>query len=434
MKAMKASLFLALLILAAGGLLGWKQHDRLVVARETHRLAVADARALGLSPESLLEDGKPPLPTKSGRTEAADKIAAARDFAAELIAFAKEMKEIEKSGEQPGADMQKRIMETLARFLDLGPAEIKAVIAELKDSPDLDDEMRRGIIGFSIMMLANDQPEAALSIFTESSDIKGIGDMGEHVVASALRKWGEQDPLRALAWIRANSEKHAKLVTDETKAAIIGGAAKQDPKLALSLIGELEFKERHRIAGNLAESARTAEERTALLAALRADPKHADLLRETLGSMGSTLAREGFDSAEAWLSTAGLDEAETTGIAESLSHWQTGGDTGKWIEWMDGKVPAETMEQKTGELVRQWTRKDFKAAGEWINGLADGTVKTTAVKSFATTVAPYEPESAEQWAKTLPPGKERDELLESIRRQKKPANEGDMIWSEPDGE
>jgi hypothetical protein len=37
-----------------------------------------------------------------------------------------------------------------------------------------------------------------------------------------------------------------------------------------------------------------------------------------------------------------------------------------------------------------------------------------AVKSFARTVAPFEPETALQWANTLPAGKDRDNLIREI--------------------
>jgi hypothetical protein len=77
-------------------------------------------------------------------------------------------------------------------------------------------------------------------------------------------------------------------------------------------------------------------------------------------------------------------------------------------------------------LVEQWTRNDYKAAGEWIGTLADGPAKNAAIKSFAKTVAPYEPEAAAQWANSLPAGKERDEVLRTIGAQKKkdaPADE-----------
>lgn len=423
---MKASLFISFLILAAGGLLGWKQHGQLVTVRETHRQIVEEARALGLAPEALLEAGKPPLPTKSVREDSEAKIAAAKSFAKDLIAFAKKMKELEGTGEQPDAELQKEMMETIGRFLDLSPAQIKAVIAEMKESPDLDDDMRRNIVVGSIMMLAEDQPEAAIAIYTESSDIKGLGEMGSHVVANALGKWAEKDPLAAMEWMKKNSEKHANLVTEETKAAILAGAAKQDPKLALGLVDELGLKkEQHHVADGLANSARTAEERTALLGILRNEKDRGVLTETTLMRLGGQLSNEGFESSQAWLDSAKLSEQEAGSIAQGISSWQAGADTGKWLEWMNGKVPEETLKGKTDDLVEQWTRNDYKAAGEWIGTLSDGTAKNAAIKSFARTVAPYEPEAALQWANSLPAGKERDELLQTIGETRKAAPAGE---------
>ncbi|RYD58914.1 MAG: hypothetical protein EOP83_20675 [Verrucomicrobiaceae bacterium] len=423
---MKGSLFISLLILAAGGLLGWKQHGQLVSVRESHRLVEEEARSLGLDPDALLTAGKPPLPTKSNREDPGAKIAAAKSFAKELIDFAKKMKEREKSGEQPDEKFQKQIMETLSRFMDLNPAQIKAVIEEFKASPDLDDEMRRGIVGFAILMLANDQPEAAIAIYTESADIKGLGDMGSHVITSSLGKWAEKDPFAAMEWVQKNSEKHASLITEETKAAILAGAAKQDPKLALSMVNDLGMKEQHRVADGLVRSARSAEERTALLQTLRDGKDQNDLTKTTLSALGGQLTNEGFETSQAWLTSAKLSKDETQSIAQGISSWQAGADSGKWIEWMDGKVPDDTLKQKTDQLVQQWTRTDYKAAGEWIGTLEDGTAKNSAIKSFARTVAPYEPEAATQWANSLPEGQERDELLETISKTKKkdaPASE-----------
>jgi len=421
---MKASLLISALILAVSGLLGWKQHGQLVSVRESHRLVEEEARALGLDPNALLTAGKPPLPTKSGREDPAAKIAAAKSFAKELIDFAKKMKEREKSGEPPDEKFQKEVMETLSRFMELNPAQIKAVIEEFKASQDLDDETRRGIVGFAIMMLANDQPEAAIAIYTESSDMKGLEDMGSHVITSAIGKWAEKDPLAAMEWVRKNSEKHAKLITEDTKAAILAGAAKQDPKLALGMVNDLGLKESRQVANGLVRSARSAEERTALLQTLRADKSQSEVAKSTLSALGGQLTNEGFEASQAWLSSANLSKDETVSIAQGISSWQSGADSGKWIEWMDGKVPDDILKAKTDDMVQQWTRNDYKAAGEWIGTLQDGTAKNSAIRSFATTVAPYEPEAAEQWANSLPEGKERDQLLETIRKTKKKDGSG----------
>ncbi len=420
---MKASLALALLILAVGAFFGWKQNAQLTTVRETHRLVVAEASALGLSPEHLLAEGKKPLPTKLAREDSQEKTAAAKSFSKELVAFAVEMKKMEKEGQQPDEAMQKRIMEVMGRFLDLSPAQIKVVIAELRASSEVDDEMRKGIVGFSIMMLANDHPESALALFTESSDLIDLPGMGRHVVASSLGKFAEKDPLGALEWIRKNSKDHSELVTEESKAAVIAGAAKQDPKLAISLIGELELKSQGKVAGSLAQSARTPEERTALLTALRGDKNQGDLLKATLGSMGGQIAGEGFEAGQTWLSSAGLSEQEAESFSDGLSHWQTKGETGKWIDWMAGELPAEKIPQKVDNLVSQWTREDYQAAGSWINGAQEGPAKQAAVKSYARTVAPYEPASAAQWAVTLPAGQERDQLLKNVHEEWKKKDE-----------
>jgi hypothetical protein len=432
---MKSSLFLSLLILAAGGLLGWKQHDQLVTVRETHLRVAEEARSLGLTPDALLKAGKPPQPTKSSREDPEAKIAAAKSFAKELIDFAKKMKEHEKSGGPPDEELQKQIMETIARFMELTPAQIKAVVAEMKASPDLDDKMRSEMISFSIMMLASEQPEAAIAIYTESSDLKGLEGMGSHVVTMALGKWAEKDPIAAMEWVKKNSEKYPDVISDQTKTAILAGAAKQDPKLALGMVKDLGVKEERQVAEGLARAARTPEERSALLQTLRSE-KEGELSERTLNSLGGQLTNEGFEESQAWISSSKLSEKETEAIAQGISTWQAGADAGKWLEWMDGKVPEDTLKRKTDELVRQWTVSDYKAAGEWIGTLDEGTAKTAAIKTYANTVAPYEPEAARQWANSLPAGKERDELLKAIGEQGKieAPDEEDLEFAVPDDE
>ncbi len=101
-------------------------------------------------------------------------------------------------------------------------------------------------------------------------------------------------------------------------------------------------------------------------------------------------------------------------MTNCVEHWQTRDDTGKWIEWMSGKLPTGDWESKAGGMMDAWTRTDYKAAGLWLSQAADGPAKQAAVKSYAQAVAPYDPEAAVQWAKTLPAGKGRDELLEAI--------------------
>ena len=164
---MKAPLVLTIIILAAGSFWGVHEHQVLTTLREKHRQVTQEAAALGVSADL----SKPFTPTKATKRPREDSSRKAKDFANTLVAFAKEMKEMEKNGKQPDPDTQKRIMEMMDGMLSLNGEELKILIAEMRGRTDMDDEMRKGMIGFSIMMLAQQHPETALAIFTESSDL-----------------------------------------------------------------------------------------------------------------------------------------------------------------------------------------------------------------------------------------------------------------------
>ena len=65
-------------------------------------------------------------------------------------------------------------------------------------------------------------------------------------------------------------------------------------------------------------------------------------------------------------------------------------------------------------MMERWTEKDYQAAGTWLTQAADSPAKQAAVASYAKTVAPYDPETAVQWAVTLPPGRTRLIALQTI--------------------
>jgi hypothetical protein len=65
-------------------------------------------------------------------------------------------------------------------------------------------------------------------------------------------------------------------------------------------------------------------------------------------------------------------------------------------------------------LIQRWTTEDYQAAGKWLATTPESPAKNTAVSSYAQTIANYEPQTAAQWALTLPPGENRDNTLKRI--------------------
>jgi hypothetical protein len=428
---MKFSLLTAALILAIASFFGWQDHRKLAAVRESHGRLFEEARALGLSTDGLVQDGVAVLPSKSGRTEGDSGSGVdPKEFAARLAAFALKMEAMEKSGTPPDEGFQQEIFALLDEMLQLDPAALKILIGELRANGELTGEMRRNIVGFAISMMANDHPASALAIFTESSDLFGDEDgRGRHVLGQALSKWASQDPAAALDWVRENAAAHPELVTEETKHDLVGGAAKQDPRLAFKLIGELGLDDAGSAGRKIAESATTPAERSAILSALRdhlateTGEEADEVRRSTLAALAANAMKDGFESATAWIDGAGLGEADAATMANGIEHWRTGPDTGRWIEWMGGKLPAGTLDTKVIGMMDQWTRSDYKAAGQWLNEAAEGPAKVAAVRSYAHAVAPYDPAAAEQWAKTLSPGEQREELLEMIGKVRRAEEE-----------
>ncbi|RYD21520.1 MAG: hypothetical protein EOP88_11110 [Verrucomicrobiaceae bacterium] len=419
---MKASIALSLLILAIGAILGLQDQRRLASVRASHDKLVAEAAGSGITVDSA----NPEDSLRVTKREREDKEAEARDAAAKFIAFAKEMEAIQKKGGPPDAATQKRIMDFLDRILSLDAAQLKILITEVRAAKDIKDETRQSLIGFSIMTLANDHPQAALTLLVESStDPSGVlkmDGMGKQAMSTSLAKWAKDDPMAALEWVRKNGEKMPALVDDNAKRGMISGAAAQDPKLAFKLIGELGLKDGNRALDSIVDAARTPAERTATLTALR---EHLATLPEgesrnqaadaAIRSLLQNAVKDGFDSGTRWLEGAGFSKEELGQIGDGGFHNKMrGSDTGRWIEWMGKTLPEGKPDNGIRDLVRNWTENDYQAAGKWLASAPEGRAKELSVRSYAETVSRYEPESAVQWADTLPAGKAKEETLQRI--------------------
>jgi hypothetical protein len=413
---MKLPIFLTVLILAVGSIWGVRETRNINRLREQHRLVVEEASALGL-PVDL---SKPQVRTKAANRQREEVGRKGREFAALLVDFAKTLKEMQTSGQPPDEATQKRIIEMMDGLLALNSGELKELIAELNGRQDLDDEMKKGMVSFSIIMLAQQNPEAALAFFTESSDLLGDHPMSKHALTAALSQWAKDQPLAALEWIQKNAGKHPDLVNEQTKAAVIAGTADHNIALALQLIGELKLSiDKSEVMNHIAQTATTPERRAELLDALRKQAENTTdkvegekLLSKGLQSLFHQVAGTGYDATMAWLESAALTETETANIASAnLNYHQTKAETGKWLDWLSSQpMEREKSDNTTRNLVRNWTENDYKAAGEWLAQAPAGRLKETATISYLETIAPYESEVAAQWADTLPAEKQKDAM------------------------
>jgi len=420
---MKISLAVTLLILALGAVIGWHDSQQLAALRTRRGHLIAAAAEPGVD---LTDQAAPGRSTKHPRV---DRAASARQLAAGFIAFGKEREAFEKTaGEPRDAAMQKemnrRMTDFRERMMSMDPAQLTALIEEVRADKDLTAETRRRLVAVAVLALANDHPQAVLALLTGSPGFAKDDLSGGWVMSSSLARWAKDDPLAALAWVRDNAEKHPDIVSDNAKRGMLSGVAVQDPKLAFRLIGELGLRDSNDTLQNIVGAAQTRDEKLATLAALRehlatvTDEKTRDeAAAGSLTVLANGFVQEGFAAASQWLATAKLAPAELAGVAGGLNYDPANsGETGQWIEWLGTAIVPDKSADRIQYLVASWTRDDYQAAGQWLAATADGPAKNTAIRSYAATIARYEPETAAQWALTLPAGEARDSTLKTIHR------------------
>ncbi len=405
---MKLSLACSLLILVLGGALGWMNHVQTgTLIREEIRLR-EEVSQLGIGADASTIKRLRPAVGKSPQAVAAG-----------IIALLKEL-ETSKAAQPENASNDARSRELMAQLVGLDAAQLKALIASLRGDDSLSDDARRDLVEFSILLLSEEHPAQALALFEDAGEMLDASPMRSYCLSSTLANWAKIDPLAALAWLEKKSKDQPDSVDDIMRQSIIGGLAEKDPRRAFSLIGQAGIDDSAGLQ-TIIDSGKTPEQRTAILAALRghlaklpAGEVRDDLQAEALEMIGRNLPGDRFEDTEKWISNAKLTMEEAAQFAGGLSYFNTQQDTGKWIDWMATHLPKEALAENVDGLIGQWTQQDYLAAGKWLTAAASGPAKDAAVNTYATTVAEYEPQTAIQWAMTLPAGEARQKTLQGI--------------------
>ncbi len=412
-SSLKFSIAASILILVIGGALGLRHQQRLTTLRSEQRDLAVKAGALGIA---TADNADTPV-TKRQREDRANQVSA---FAKELVALCREIEAHDQNGSESDEAFERRGLEMQAKLMELDASQLKQLIASLRDNTGLSEETRQKLISYSISMLGTDHPAAALALYSDSADLLKDSQTGASVVATTLANWAKIDPLAAREWIRKNAAEHPDLADDDAKRSIITGAAANDPTLAFKLIGEMQIEDTAAAVDSLIEAGKTPEKRTAILNALRdhlatvPESERADLLQESLESMGRNLSNESFESVKSWIAKSNLTPEESVQFTAGLSYFNTGKETGRWIDWMAENLSGDSVAQNVDNLIGQWTQQDYLAAGNWLSAAPEGPAKQAAVSTYAGTVAEYEPQTAVQWALTLPDGEERQATFEAI--------------------
>lgn len=409
---MKLSWLLAAAILSLGWALhqhaqaGWQQ-----ASRERARL-LDQARDLELEVTEAMRD-RERLAKVSDR-ERARREAEVRVLAARLIGFSREAREREQRGEPEDPDARAKEFELLSEIDHLSIGQLELLVAELQACEEMDFDHRRMMIGFTMLRLTGENPEAALAVCLKVAD-SDLGSMGSFLARGSLREWATEDPQAALAWLEQHEESLPRLDEEQALQAAIAGTALADPALALRLIAERGSSFQEPATREVTAAVGEGPARDALWDELdRGDP----VLRSTfLDAAVASFREQDADRTLEWIRRRNFSDDDEARIARQLDPPARLGDTDDWLDWAGGRLEGRELTRLGERLLTPWVREDHAAAGSWLAELDEpDPMRGEYVAIFSGLVAPHDAAAAARWVETLPPGDARRRAERQVLR------------------
>lgn len=412
---MKFSLSATFAIVAIASFVAWRNHVEITTETRAYEQVQEKARSLGIPADPISS----PRGTRSQRAREPDAKTLVRD----LIAFAKELETQPEPGTSTALDdREQQMLDWQSRLLALEPAAMKALIAEINAAEGMTEGSRQDLLSLVLETLAESHPQTALEVLGDFPDLIKNPETRANAASIALVNGMKSDPAATVDWYKS----HRALFPGETGVwvteRLLRGTSLIDPELAFPLISELELSDAEYAVVMITNPPRTFAQQDATLSALREylatvqDP----VLRETLTFAGnntiiSGALRNNIDEGIRWIGDGRFTPEEIEMDAERCFRGFTSDEQGKWLGWLIQAHPTDKVfNQILPQHFSDWVQVDYRAAGEWLGGAADGPAKTAAAGAYASSIAAHFPEIAAKWALTLPPGENRDQLLPRI--------------------
>ncbi|WAC19443.1 hypothetical protein OVA24_19645 [Luteolibacter sp. SL250] len=278
-----------------------------------------------------------------------------------------------------------------------------------------------------MLKLASYRPELAIGFLSEASNREAekswslFRDMEGQVIGDSLISMARDDPRKAITWLKSESARFDDHISGQTRRVVLYQIAARDPVLAFQSIRDLGLQADDKSVASIVRAARTPEERDRMLGALRGylqgmggAKQRNEAMAGGFGAFADQLVAAGTSGAQRWMDGAHLDGPELDALTAGMFGKLKGETAGRWIGWVERNIPVVQSEAEIGGLFTSWVEADHMAAGEWLQEASAGTMKDVAAQAYAEAVAQYDPETASQWAETLPAGERRDRTIRKV--------------------
>ena len=330
----------------------------------------------------------------------------------EILAAYHRLKSLEDSEDPENRlKVEAEVREWIGRLIDLSPKELKRMITDLTSDLSLDPKEVRELVSISLNLAASRQGETAAELALAYRRQGGS-------VTGVIGGWAQQDPSNAFAWLEKNKEALGKDYAKAQEEAVKRSVGR-DPALALHELAKVHLSGLEEVARGLAENLHDDASRAAFAEELRSKTPGGlfvsdDLSTCAFSALGRSLSKQSPDESSDTIRS--LSPAEAAWVAdgvsssnEALNHAEA------WLDWMGKSQSAEDPLAPVPSLLTKWISDDYRAAGEWINRQPQGEFRNKAAANYAGMMAKRFPDTAKDWANTLPEGPEKRRLLEDLK-------------------
>ncbi len=425
MKSLKIPIVASLVLLALGAVIAWKNHQLLATAKINQNQLITELTNSGFlidqsHPEKGAHQIKRSRENKEKNTIHLNNPTHLADLIQKIIVASKQDLQSDPEIEAPMDELEKN-------FRDLNFEDWRILFAQLRTNQDFEKIGANNIVLDKILNILYDSlyslPENnLLQLASEFPELFKDNISGRTFIGNTLSGLLEKDSDAAIAWIQQNHLKFPGFVNGPGFAcSFISSLAAKNPTQSFELISELAIKDSNYAIQVSALDLKSNEQRKSFLNALLKYnflPPEYQTRNEAIDTYKSCLAssalNQGFDISTQWLIIKENQPKDWTSLIENIGGHTKATNFEKWAEWIEKNLPPEDINSGTHTLITNWTKKDYREAGEWLVKTSESPTKNAAIRAYAETIAAHEPATAAQWADKLPLGEPRDQTLNII--------------------
>ena len=425
MNSLKIPIVASSVILALGAIIAWKNHQQLTTAQVKQNQIITNLTNVGFYVDRSHPE-KGACVTKRARENEEENIihlnnpSHLADLIQKITIALKHDLQLVPKNEDPTNELKEN-------FNNLDFEDWRILFTELRTNQDFEitgdnNFILNEIISTLYQHTDSTTENSLLKLASEFPEFFKDNSLGRTFISNQLTGLLENDSDAAIEWLQQIHLKFPGFVQDLGFACgFISDLAIINPTRSLELISELAIKNVDYAISVSASDMQTNAQRTSFLNALlkydfviNKDESRDQMINSYKISLARSALEQGFDIGTQWLSVVENQPIDWNRLIDCIGEHNKTTNFEKWAEWIEKNLPAKSIDTGIHTLVSNWTKEDYREAGEWLVKTSEGPTKHAAIRAYAKTIAAYEPATAAQWADKLPPGESRDRTLNII--------------------